>query len=134
MSDTDTDPIIVFPFSEIADFGNVFDAHGRVRLLFDLFDGLGTIEGLVDFLEGGTPGLNEEEVDGDELDEQPAFEKEVKLPASGGDADRNDVLRDGQADIGGEALHEQAVCADFETENLERVGDIEGDPNSTGQR
>lgn len=94
MSDLDIDPI-VHSFAEAAQFGNVPNAHGLVGLLFDLLDSIDTVEGPVDFLEGGTPGLNEEEVDGDELDDQPSFEKEVELPATGGDADRNDVLRYG---------------------------------------
>jgi hypothetical protein len=132
MSDLAINPIIP-AFSGMADFGNVPNAQGVIGLLFDLLDGIDTVKGLVDFLQGGTPGLNEEEVDGDELNEQPAFEKEVELPAASGDADRNDVLRQRQADVGGQALHEQAICADLEAENLERVGDVEGDPNSTDQ-
>lgn len=72
----------------------------------DLLDGIGTVESPIDFLEGGPTSLNEKEINGDELNDQPTFKEEVKLPATGVDADRNDILRQGQADIGGKALHE----------------------------
>lgn len=129
MSDLrDTDTIVGALPVGIADFSNVGDADGLVGLGLDLLDGLGAVEGAVDFLEGGAAGLDEEEVDGDELDHQPAFEEEVELPAAGRDTDRDDILRQRQADVGRKTLHEQAVGADLEAENLEWVGYIEGDP------
>lgn len=129
VSDLNTNPILcAFVAGGGADFGNVLDTHCLVGLLLDFVDGRGAVEGPVDFLEGGTAGLDEEEVDGDELDDQPALEKEVELPASRGDANRNHKLRDGQADVGGKPLYEQAVGADLEGQDFERVGDVEGDP------
>ena len=123
---------IVPALAAIADFADVRNAYGLGGLLFNLLDGIGAVEGLVDLLEGGTARLNEEEVDHDELNDDPAFEEEVELPAAGGDAQRNGILRQEQADVCGEALQEQTVGAEFEAENLERVGHVERDPGSTG--
>ena len=133
MANLDTDPIVP-ALSGIADFGDVLNAHGLVALLLDLLDGTNAVESPVDLLESGTPGLDEEEVDGDELNEKPTLEKKVEFPTALFDANRDDELRYGQADIGGDALDEQPVCADLETENLERVGYVQGDPNSIDQQ
>ena len=133
MSDLDTDAVVLRALPETADLGDVVDAQGLVGLDLDLLDRVGAVEGLVDFLQGGAAGLNEEEVNGDELDDQPALEEEVELPAAGGDADRDHVLGDCQADVGGDALHEQAIGANLEAEDLERVGNVERDPGGIGQ-
>ena len=125
----DFDANIISTFSVIAHIlGNVIDAQLLVCPLFDFLNGLGTVESAIDFFEGGAPGLNEEEIDSDELDDQPAFEEEIELPAASGNAERDGVLRQEQADVCGEALHEQAIGADLEAENLEWVGNVEGDP------
>lgn len=94
MSHLDTNPIVP-AFSEISNLSNVINANGLIGLLFDLLNGVSTVKGSVDFLQGGTAGLDEEEVDGDQLDDQPALEKEVELPAACVDAYWNDELRYG---------------------------------------
>jgi hypothetical protein len=77
------------PITNLRDIG---DAHGLVRLGLEVIHDVGTIEGLADFFERGATGLDEEEIDGDELNDQPAFEEEVEFPAAGGDAERDGVL------------------------------------------
>ena len=107
---------------------DILDTIHCRSLLLDLFDGVSTIECLVNLLEGSAASLDEEEVDDDELDDEPAFEEEVELPATSVDTDRDEVLREEEADVSGDVLHKQAVGTNLETENLEGVGDVEGNP------
>ena len=123
--------IIVTTFSRITNFTNVGDTDGFVSFRLDFLDGIGAVEGAVDFLEGGTAGFDKEEVYSNQLDEQPSFEEEVELPATGCYADRDNILRESQADVSRQALHKQTVGSDLEAENLQRVGHIEGDPRGT---
>ncbi len=106
-------------------FADVVYTFHRDGFLLDLLDGIGTVKCLVDFFERSPTRLDEEEVDGDELDDQPALEEEVELPAAGSDTDGNDILRDEQADISADALQKQTICTNLEAKNLQRVSNVE---------
>ena len=95
----------------------------------ELLDSVRTIKGLANFFEGGTTGFDEEEVDDNELDDEHAFEQEVELPTAGCDPRGNGVLIDEQGNGSGKVLHEQAIGTNLVAQNLERVGNIEGDPS-----
>ena len=110
----------------ITDVGNTIclDSLG-----LELLDSVRTIKGLANFFEGGTTGFDEEEVNGDELDDEQAFEQEVELPTTGCDSRGNCILVDEQGNGSGKALQEQAVGTNLVAQNLEWVGNVEGDPS-----
>ena len=95
----------------------------------EILDSVRTIKGLVNFFEGGTTGFDEEEVNGNELDDEQAFEQEVELPTAGFDSGGNGVLVDEQGDRSRKALQEQAVGTNLVAQDLEWVGNVERDPS-----
>ena len=80
-------------FPPIANLSNVRHTHGVIRLSLELFHRIRTVKSLANFFESRASSLNEEEVHGHKLNDQPAFEEEVELPAAGVDAKRDGVLR-----------------------------------------
>ena len=98
------------------------------RQRLDLFNRIRTIEGLGNLLESSSASLKEEEVHDDDLDEEPALEEEVELPAAGFDAEWDCVLGEEETEVGADVLEQEAVGADLEGEDFEWVGDVEGDP------
>lgn len=110
----------------ITDVGNTIRLDS---LGLELLDSVRTIKGLADFFEGGTTGLDEEEVYGNELDDEQAFEQEVKFPTAGCDSRGNGVLVDEQGNGSRKALQEQTVGTDLVAQNLEWVGNVERDPS-----
>jgi hypothetical protein len=68
------------------------------------------------------------EEDRQELNDQHALEQEVELPASSCDAEWDGVLVQEQADVGTDVLHQQTVGTDLVAENLQWVGDVQGNP------
>ena len=95
----------------------------------ELLDSVRAIKRLANFFECGTAGFDEEEVNGNELDDEQAFEQEVELPTAGFDSGGDGVLVDEQGNGSGKALQEQAVGTNLVAQNLEWVGYVEGDPS-----
>jgi len=70
----------------------------------------------------------EKEVDGQQLNNKHSEEQKVKLPASRSNTDWDKVLVEEQTDVGRNVLHQQTIGTNVKGENLERIGDVEGDP------
>ena len=107
---------------------NILHTLNISSLLLQFLHSSSAIESPVNLLECGTPCLDEQEVYSNQLDEQPTLEEEVELPASGVDANGDDVLRYSETGVRRQVLQQQTVGANLEAENLKWVRHVEGNP------
>lgn len=77
----------------ITNLSDIRNTHNFTCLSLELIHRVGAIESLTDLFKSGTSGLDEEEVDSDELDDQPALKEEIELPAASVNSKWDGVLR-----------------------------------------
>lgn len=78
--------------SLVSNLSEIRYTNGLLCFGLEFIHSLSTIKCLADFLKSRTACLNEEEVDDNELNDQPTLKEEVKLPATSVDTQRNGVL------------------------------------------